>query len=651
MTPSSDPSEYKKFKNRQYARKSREKKSNEIKVLRERCLEQEAIIEIYKKTLSIFHAKEAGLSPTWSMRQIQWFPSQAPRHNPPIIVKCYLPEYDDKFFSELGNNAYGQLFQPTEVKPADVTDQPVLESLETKPPISFANSSSPCDKYALQTTISSTSYKEPASMPCPSPPLPTKSTYLPSEKNSVQATPSTNPDMTDPLYTSPYVFVDQSQILNQGFIPHMKTETGLLRQLKEEEFHKLIAGMDQNQTADNGSTFNLIYLSALPENLKKASMDTSSDGTNEVTQTAPDNAKQMSLNHQDLKFFLRTPDKVKKEQSSSVSPAPIVTNSPWMVSKKDCIPGIFSSKASEITAALLNGGNSTRKAQMIKTQVSSGPSESNITNLHNDTDTLSEEELKLLKMVDRFAKVPAVSQPFSSTQQNASRLTPTVVSSNGIPATTNIPNVSMLIDSFSSAPSITSHGSWHKANECKAIYTNSRVPSHQSRKKESEHFLKSHILHSLYAATTYPQTSSVAQQPFEVLAKTTADSLSCTAGVKNSVESISGGGNISNTHQPQKIAALAIARSSVTPKTCLSADSAVLTSLMSSVPDSETFIINEKPCQTSHAEQKPANSPNESSCYAHISTNTSGLGSLSSFVLENINVDLESLKSTLPDET
>lgn len=107
---SKEDEEKKKAQNRKYAHTSRLKKANEMKQLKQEKTQQESIIEIYKKVLNIFHMRLHGTNIRWKLCKKEWFPSQATRNSPPLVVECLLPDNDEELLNELGNSAYGTLF-------------------------------------------------------------------------------------------------------------------------------------------------------------------------------------------------------------------------------------------------------------------------------------------------------------------------------------------------------------------------------------------------------------------------------------------------------------------------------------------------------------------------------------------------------------
>ncbi|RUS76639.1 hypothetical protein EGW08_015615 [Elysia chlorotica] len=265
--------EEKRKKNREYARTSRMKKANQVSQLKEENIQQEAIIEIYKKVLSIYHYRLHGTSITWSEHHLKWYPTHATRNSPPIDVKCYLPEHDEDFLTKVGNSILGNMLQAKTEPIATHQVGPVISATESHGNKNCISAS--CSTYV---TKGNENLLKSDINPIESPASSCSNLVVPPKPHIDQfLTSDTVMKKTDSTNSAEYPLVQinveevKRETLDYEVSPQLseKSDAVYIQPLNNENLLQLISGTSQNQAAATGQPCNIIYVVTQPKNLKR----------------------------------------------------------------------------------------------------------------------------------------------------------------------------------------------------------------------------------------------------------------------------------------------------------------------------------------------------------------------------------------------
>ena len=601
-----------------------------------------------------------------------------------LLSFCFLMVYnflsDESFLTELGNSAYGQLCQTKPEPNASSEVEAAAAATENhgnKACISLTTGTyvRKGNENILQSDTSSVKNQS----------SPNSVLYSCAEQSLTPVIDERNSEnLVSSEYPPTYVGDVKKETPDHQESPHMfeKNENVYLQQVNNEDILKLISEASQNQTAGSGQPLNVIYVVTQPKNLKRScdqplafSVDKAEDT---AVQKGMSNPKMMRMDDGNP-----VPN-LKKEQdlnnSSSSFPYCSVTRSQMNY---------------EVTA-VLNSAQCTTSIEEIKNKRQT-QSDKNVENHHGEISKLlvinkgNEMPNMHLQMSMPENKHQGISKTVESFAANSTSLSgPNCVAYNtatcvklkdkmpgGYPVSAPNENIKVIYEPQISNLSACNNNqgvcnpisSLCKFKENKTIPTTSTapVPTVHYKSNESENVRQMKTVHSEEKFDNISPTSH--ELPSQLTDKAT-NAVNSVVGTNNRVEHVPENSNIpflyvnpklkatstnslpATSYSAQSVATLA------TQGTIISQSSHVGTLLLAppvpTVPGNNPLPMMSKDLtQNSNAVLKTPVSPDGGQYFLQIlnSNSTSGLSSLSSYVMENDHVELENLKATFLDQT
>ncbi|GFS18684.1 hypothetical protein ElyMa_005012700 [Elysia marginata] len=653
--------------NRKYAHTSRLKKANELKQLKEDTLQQESIIEIYKKVMNIYHMRLYGTNITWSKCLKEWFPSQATRNSDPVLVECLLPDNDKNLLAELGNSAYGTLWTSGLPGVKQLTTS-TADTNGTQAPITIASTFTESDgnELILQTDknpvdCNLTTQSIPGKSGCyhPKPYIEHIITERAGATNCFNAQFNSQPVKVETLHFEQHPHASKT------------TENICVTQIREKDFlnHFSEVPVSQNQPHISGQDVKIWYVIANPKELKRtvedpANTNSSSDKT-EAALTGLNGGEQIRVFHRNPALNL------KEEQSWNVSASLSAANTSAFHGSQNFLTGNqggishciklsqqIISKEENVSQPPLKG-NSGKGSKILMSNVDKVHFKPNnnlsenkklaaLSNMPMNLTALKKEDHIIEKVDD--SKVSK--NYFLNARAGDVRLT----------CKPQVANIS-LNDEMQSGTFPTTSLCAFNENKQKLNTSTAPTPTLQFRNDKGEHTMQnkthhsgkplnqmippSHDLSSMLTETLDSQWASHYLTEHQMSGKS---NIACV--VMNPALKRPGLKLLPVQSHSEQGLVLPVNKKPETLLPCSVGIPSITTPVSPKSGTSQLPCVGQEPVKKCSTEQKAPSPPDESHIYFH-TYSTSGLSSLSTFVIENDDVELENLKPTLnfPNQT